>query len=182
MKYFLITFLLTTALMSGCAVNTPQRVLSGKNGEVSVIIFSSTDCPIANAMAPEIERIHKDIHSRGGSLLLVHVWEGRTYTDANEHAKDYGLTMEILVDLEHQLVKQFDATITPEAVVIRYDKNNNPEVGYRGLINNLFDSPGNRRDEATEHYVREAIDAAFSGGNLSPSYRTPTGCVIEQMQ
>ena len=181
MKKLLVTLLFMTALLGGCAVHT-SRIFDGKNGKVDVIVFSSTDCPIANAMAPEIERIHQNLQKRGGELILVHVWEGRTYTDANEHAKDYGLTMEILVDSEYQLVKQFDATITPEAVVIRYDKNNNPEVVYQGLINNLFDSPGNRRDEATEHYVREAIDAAFSGGNVSPSYRTPTGCVIEQMQ
>ena len=182
MKQLLVTFLCTTALWSGCAVHTSHKLFDGKNGKVDVIVFSSTDCPIANAMAPEIERIHQNLQKRGGELILVHVWEGRTYADANEHAKDYGLTMEILVDSDHQLVKQFDAKITPEAVVIRYDKNNNPEVVYRGLINNLFDSPGNRRDEATEHYVRDAIDAAFSGGNVSPSYRTPTGCVIEQMQ
>ena len=181
MKQLLVTLLFMAALLGGCAVHT-SNIFDGKNGKVDVIVFSSTDCPIANAMAPEIERIHQNLQKRGGELILVHVWERRTYTDANEHAKDYGLTMEILVDSEHQLVKQFDAKITPEAVVIRYDKNNNPEVVYQGLINNLFDSPGNRRDEATEHYVREAIDAAFSGGNVSPSYRTPTGCVIEQMQ
>jgi hypothetical protein len=182
MKLFLFTLIFMTALLSGCAVHENQRILNGKIGEVSVIIFSSTDCPIANAMAPEIERIHKDIHSRGGSLLLVHVWEGRTYTDATEHAKDYGLTMEVIVDSAHKFVKQFGATITPEAVVFRYDEKNNPVLVYQGLINNLFYSPGNRRDEATKHYVRDAIDAAFTGKSVTPAYRTPTGCVIEKMQ
>ena len=145
-------------------------------------MFSSTDCPIANALAPEIERIHNDLQQRGGKMQLVHVWEGRTYTDANDHAKDFGLTMDIVVDIDHQFVKQFNATVTPEAVVIRYDENNNPVIIYQGLINNLFDSPGNRRDEATKHYLREAIDAAFASTKVEPSYRKPTGCVIEKMQ
>ncbi len=171
-------------MLQGCSVRGPieSKLLQGKQGDVDVIVFSSTDCPIANALAPEIERIHKNLTLRGGELFLVHVWEGRTYSDANAHATDYGLTMEVLVDSEHELVKKFNATITPEAVVLTYDDSGNPVVVYQGLINNLFDSPGNRRDKATKHYVREAIDAAISGSCVSPKYREPTGCVIEQMR
>ena len=92
-------------LLWACTTRGPleSRVLQGKVGEVDVIVFSSTDCPIANAMAPEIERIHQTVQSNGGDLFLVHVWEGRTYKDATVHAKEYGLTMEILVDSEHEL-------------------------------------------------------------------------------
>ncbi len=182
MKYFLI---LTLCLLHACASTRgplESKLLQGEQGEVDVLVFSSTDCPIANSLAPEIERIHNDIQSKGGELFLVHVWEGRTYSDANAHAKDYGLTMEILVDSEHELVSLFDATITPEAVVVTYDASGKPVVVYQGLINNLFDSPGNRRDKATKHYVREAIDAVIVGSTVSPAYRTPTGCVIEQMR
>jgi len=158
------------------------RVLQGTHGDVDVIIFSSTDCPIANSLAPEIERIHNDIQSKGGELFLVHVWEGRKYTDADAHAKEFGLTMDVIVDSNHELVDRFRATVTPEAVVVTYDETGKPIVVYQGLINNLFSSPGNRRDEATNHYVRDAIDAAFANETVSPSYRAPTGCVIEQMQ
>jgi hypothetical protein len=182
MKPFLITLLISTALLSGCAVNNTHRALSGKYGEVSVIVFSSTDCPIANALAPEIERIHRDIQQKGGELILVHVWKGRNYNDASEHAKEYGLSMQVLIDSDHELVKQFNATVTPEAVVIRYDRKGIPIVVYQGLINNIFDSPGNRRDKATQHYVRDAIDAAYANAKVIHPYRQPTGCVIEQMQ
>jgi hypothetical protein len=179
---FVLVFLIgfTVGCNSGGRLET--RILQGNNGEVDVIVFSSTDCPIANALAPEIERIHQDVKSRGGELFLVHVWEGRTNTDATLHAKAYGLTMEILIDDAHELVDLFNATTTPEAVVISYDDDGKAFVVYQGLINNLFDSPGNKRDEATQHFVWDAIDAAFDGGSVSPSYRTPTGCIIEQMQ
>jgi len=181
MKKLLFLLLL---LLSACTTrgSLESRVFQGEVGEVDVIVFSSTDCPIANAMAPEIERIHQTVKSKGGDLFLVHVWEGRTYKDATVHAKEYGLTMEILVDSEHELVKKFDATVTPEAVVISYDNAGTPQVVYQGLINNFFDSPGNRRDEASEHYVREAIDAAISNQPIVQTYRAPTGCVIEQMK
>ena len=37
-----------------------------------VVVFSSTDCPVANALAPEVERIHRDLQTRGGRLFVVH--------------------------------------------------------------------------------------------------------------
>jgi len=182
MKLFLFTLIFITALLSGCAVHENHRILNGKIGEVDVLVFSSTDCPIANAMAPELERIHKDIQYKGGELILVHVWEGTKFLDVSDHAKEYGLTMEVLIDFDHELVKQFNATVTPEAVVVRYDEHGTPIVVYQGLINNLFESPGNRRDRATQHYLRDAIEATISGKNVTTAYRTPTGCVIEQMR
>jgi hypothetical protein len=182
MKKVLVAFALFVLSACSSKVHVRSDALQGEFGDVRIIIFSSTDCPIANALAPEIERIHIDLQSRGGELMLVHVWEGRKYKDASEHAREYNLTMSILIDANHDLVDKFHATVTPEAVVLRYDKNGNPEVVYQGLINNLFDSPGNRRDEATLHYVRDAIDAAFAGHSVTPNYRKPTGCVIEQMQ
>lgn len=181
MKIAWIAFAL---LCASCTTVGPleSKVMQGHVGDVDVIIFSSTDCPIANSMAPEIERIHQILQSNGGKLFLIHVWKGRKYSDTEEHAKEYGLTMEVLIDEEHELVGKFNATKTPEAVVVSYDNRGSPIVVYQGLINNLFDSPGNRRDEATEHYVRDAIHAAIAGELVSPKYRTPTGCVIEQMQ
>ena len=182
MKLFFITLGFAIALMSGCTGLSTHNLFDGKKGEVNVLVFSSTDCPIANALAPELERIHNDIAKRGGELFLVHVWEGRTCKDADEHAKAYGLTMKVLIDTDHELVKRYNATVTPEAVVIRYDRNGKPVVVYQGLLNNLFDSPGNRRDEATKHYLRDAIDLAFANKIVSPAYRAPSGCVIENMQ
>jgi len=80
------------------------------------------------------------------------------------------------------LTEIFNATVTPEAVVIRYDRKGIPLVVYQGLINTIFDSPGNRRDKTPQHYVRDAIDAAYANAAVNPTYRKPTGCVIEQMQ
>tara|TARA_X000001036_G_scaffold404257_1_gene411428 strand:- start:189 stop:710 length:522 start_codon:yes stop_codon:yes gene_type:complete len=167
-----------------CAARAPleSKALGGNQGDIDVIIFSSTDCPIANAMSPEIERIHQDLKVLGGDLTLVHVWEGRTPVDAQQHASDYGLSMQILVDSKHELVRKFGATVTPEAVVLAYDSSGNHYVVYQGLINNFFDSPGNRRDEPSEHYVREAIVAGKNGEVVSINYRKPIGCLIEQMK
>lgn len=180
MYFPLLRVICTLILLQGC--NSAHPILHGDPGEVDVLVFSSTDCPVANALAPAIERLHQEVMQGGGQLYLVHVWEGRTHKDVDSHAKEYGLTMEIKLDPKHKLVKQFNATVTPEAVVIEYDNFGNPQVVYQGLLNNLFVSPGNRRDRATEHYVSDAIQAIIEGEAVHPNYRVPTGCLIEQMQ
>ena len=88
-------FFLTSCATKGIL---ETHILQGEPGEVDVIVFSSTDCPIANAMAPEIERIHISVQNAGGDLFLVYVWAGRTNIDAQKHADDYGLTMEVIID------------------------------------------------------------------------------------
>jgi hypothetical protein len=74
------------------------------------------------------------------------------------------------------------ATVTPEIVVLRFGDDGQPVTVYQGLVNNLYASLGNRRDQATEHYGRDAIVAAVSGHTVEPSYRKPLGCFLEQTQ
>ena len=46
--------------------------LQGESGDIVVVVFSSTDCPIANAMAPDIERAHNEARDADARFYLVH--------------------------------------------------------------------------------------------------------------
>jgi hypothetical protein len=87
--------------------------------------------------------------------------------------------MPILLDTDQVLVRHADATVTPEAVVYRRS-DDRWRVAYQGGVNNLYASLGNRRDAATEHWLREAIDVALVDGDVTPAYRRPLGCFIER--
>src|SRR5687767_8658449 len=90
-----------------------------KRGEQgSVLIVTTTDCPVANAMLPEIARVQRDFAPRGITFTLVHVDPDTTAAKAREHAKAYSITMPLLLDPMHELVKRCKATRTPEAFVI----------------------------------------------------------------
>jgi len=146
------------------------------------MVFSSPDCPIANALAPEIERLHALTLREGGVFFLVHARADVTPSMATEHAKAYAITAPILLDTDQRLVKQLDATVTPEVFVVRLIDGGDYEVVYHGLINNLYASLGNRRDRATEHFARQAIVAAAGGETVQPAYRPPLGCFLERTQ
>jgi hypothetical protein len=89
--------------------------------------------------------------------------------------------MPVLLDGDHALVKAMDATVTPEGVVLARTATGWRTV-YQGRVNDLYASLGNRRDTATEHWLRSGIDAAFAASTVTPTYRRPVGCFIEQLQ
>ena len=39
---------------------------------IRVLVFTTTDCPISNRYAPELERLHRDYGSRGVAFFLVY--------------------------------------------------------------------------------------------------------------
>jgi hypothetical protein len=153
--------------------------LQGKDGDVVVLVFSSPDCPIANAIAPEIERLHRQTAAGGGRFYLVHAREDVGPERARQHAASYSITAPILLDGGHRLVDPMEATVTPEIVVVRLDGQGGWSRVYQGRINNLYASLGNRRDRATEHYARDAVMVALDGGTVEQPYIPPLGCYLE---
>ena len=154
--------------------------LQGEPGDVVVVVFSSTDCPIANAMAPDLERAHKEAAESGARFYLVHARRDLTPEPVRTHATKYALTMPVLVDRDHALVDALDASVTPEAVVLRFTEPDDYEVVYQGSVNNLYSSVGNRRKDISEYHLRDAIRATATGGTPDVKHRPPFGCYIER--
>lgn len=154
--------------------------LQGDEGDLVVVVFSSTDCPIANAMAPDIERAHKEAAEADARFYLVHARRDLTTGPVQTHATKYALTMPVLVDRDHALVEELNASVTPEAVVLRFSGPNTYDIVYQGSVNNLYSSVGNRRKDISEHHLRDAIRTAAAGETPAVKNRPPFGCYIER--
>ena len=179
---------LCAVVSSGCASTQnsgreqpSSQALQGKPGDVVVLIFASPDCPISNALAPEYERQHQEMTKNGDRFYIVHARPDVTQDDASKHASDYKLTMPVLLDPRHELVKAMNATVTPESVVLVFDENGTWSKFYQGRINDLYASLGNRREHATRFWLRDAVEAASSGTAVDVAYRPPLGCYIEKL-
>ena len=157
-----------------------DMVLSGRPGEIVAVVFTSTDCPVANAMAPQLSRDLKRFESLGVRCYLVHPRRGVTIDQATRHRDDYGLQATVLLDPEHLLVEALDARITPEAFVIDFDATGDSRVRYRGRINDLYTSIGNRRDLATLHEWRDAVLGVMDGAEIDPNGPGAVGCMIQR--
>ena len=151
-----------------------QRPLHPEGNQAHVLVFVTTDCPIANGYAPEIQSIADDYRDRSVRFFLVHVDPQVTREAAAAHALDYGFEVPILLDPTQELVAETGATITPEAVVLTPSG----EMAYRGRIDNWYAQLGRKRRFPTQHDLRDAIDAVLAGEPVETARTQAVGCFV----
>jgi hypothetical protein len=139
-----------------------------------VFIFISVDCPISNRYAPEIRRLGGEFSKSGVKLWVVYPDPDTTADEIKQHQKEYQLPDNVLRDPHHSLVRFARARVTPEAAVFLPDG----RLVYHGCIDNRYVALGKERPEATQHELREVIEAVVQG-KPSPYASAPAvGCYI----
>ena len=156
-------------------INGVSRSPLKPEGKASVLFFVTSDCPISNSYAPEIQRICSDYGPKSVSCNLVYVDPDLTLPDVKKHVREYGYSgVPAILDSAQKLVQAAGATTTPEAVVI----SPSGQVLYRGRIDNVYASLGKRRPAATERDLRTALDEILSGRPVSTRETKAIGCYI----
>ena len=179
--YRCILLVIPMLALSGCESVPPvDPHLEGPRGTVSAFVFTSVDCPVANAMAPQMRRTFEMARSLGVRTYLVYPREDLDADEIDAHAVDYQLDATAVADPAKHLVEELGATVTPEGVVIEYVSDDRYEVRYRGRLSDLYPSIGNRRDEASTHEFREAIRAVCDRQPVPSPWFPAIGCMIER--
>ena len=151
-----------------------QAPLEVGDRKANVIVFITTDCPIANQYSPTIRDLCKAYADKPLAFYLVHVDPDIDVAKAKKHASDYGHVCPVLLDPTHRLVERCGAKITPEAVVLTRDG----DIAYRGRIDNLYSDLGKKRRAPTRHELRDAIDAVLAGREVAVKRSEAVGCFI----
>ena len=138
-----------------------------------VMLFLAPDCPISNAYAPEIGRLIDAYGPRGVRFLVIHSDPRVTEDAARQHAKDYNLRCDVLLDPKQEMAHSAGATVTPEAAVFAAGKRL-----YLGRIDDLFYNFGKRRAEPTSRELRDALDAVLAGQPVAQATVPALGCEI----
>ena len=152
-----------------------HRPIPSMTDEVTVLIFSASDCPVANGYAPEIRAIRSDYVNRGVRFYLVNVESNTPVEALIKHAAEYDLPGPILLDQDHALAALVGAEVTPEAVVLRPGG----EIAYRGRIDDQHRQLGARRPAATRTELRDALDSVLAGHPVAVPRTAAVGCFIE---
>jgi len=139
-----------------------------------VLFFVATDCPVANSYVPEMNRIHDAYASRGVLVYAVQADPTVTASASAQYAREFRYGFPMLVDSRHALVRLAGATVTPQAAVLLPDG----AVLYLGRIDNRVEDFDKRRLAATEHDLRDALDAVLAGKPVSHPRTKSIGCAI----
>jgi hypothetical protein len=147
---------------------------AGSSRKATVLVFISTDCPISNRYAPEIQRLHAQYSPRGIVFWLVYPARDESIQTIRKHTEAFRYSIEALRDPEHQLVRLAQARVTPEAAVFMPDKT----LIYHGRIDDKVVAFGKERPRPTKHDLQEILEAVVSEKPLSNTSQPAIGCYI----
>lgn len=153
---------------------TTHCPLEAEQTKAVVMIFITTDCPVANSYQPELRRLAEQYGPNGFAFFQIHPDPDTTAEQAAEHAKDFDITVPVVLDPDHHLTQRAGATVTPEAVVIGRDGT----ILYAGRIDDTWVGFGKNRPEATQHDLKEALDAITAGKEVAQPRTKAIGCFI----
>ena len=138
-----------------------------------VLIFTRTDCPIANRYAPELRRLF-NAYSGKVDFQLVYVEPGVTGQKIEAHRGEYALPIPAVRDKDRKYVRMAAPTVTPEVAVFLRGR-----LVYRGRIDDRFVGFGVLRREPFHHDLEDTLASIAAGKNPPLRVTKAIGCAIE---
>jgi hypothetical protein len=151
-----------------------HRPFESPETKAAVLVFISTDCPVANYYQPTLRKLNEAYAAKGVELFLVHANPALTAELAREHARQFSIAAPVVLDPRHALARRVGATKTPQAAVIT----RTGEVAYLGRIDDTYLGYGKKRTAPATHDLKDALDAVLAGKPVAVSRTDSVGCFI----
>ena len=142
---------------------------------VLVLVQSCNHCPYVLAWEGRINDLQREFADRGVRIVAVSsndasAYPADSFEAMQEHARRAGYVIDYLYDESQDLARALGSERTPEAFVFDADR----RLVYHGLVDD------NREESlVTQHYLRDAIEAALAGETPPVTDTTPVGCTVK---
>jgi peroxiredoxin len=142
---------------------------------VLAVVFTCNHCPYAQAWEGRLIQLQRDYAERGVAFVAINANDpvkhpGDNFDAMVERARTYEYPYPYLQDLPQHTARAYGAERTPEVFVFDATR----QLGYHG-------APDDNREieQVSQHYLRDAIEAALAG-QPAPVAETPAvGCTIK---
>lgn len=138
-----------------------------------VLVWLNADCPLSQKGALSLKNMYKQYAD--SNIRFLAIFPENHKNRAQKFMQSCGLSFPFIIDHRDRLTKQFGATTTPEAVLL----NPTQQVMYQGQIDNLLISTESFRLQATEFYLKDALQAFLRQERITLEKTEPIGSVIE---
>src|SRR5215471_4874198 len=125
--------------------------------DITVVIFTSTICPVSNNYNLRMKELYRDYASKGVKFKFLNANQNESQTEVDEHARRVGFPSSVSKDMNNVMADRLGAKYTPEAFVI----DRAGSVRYHGRIDDA-----QNRARVRESSLRLAIDAVLAGGDV----------------
>jgi peroxiredoxin len=141
-------------------------------GNVTVVLFISTRCPMSNAHNHRINTLYNDFAGRV-KFIVVNSNSNESPAEVREHARTVEFDFPVYKDVDNIAADLFGAQATPDTFVI----DSSGVVRYHGYID---DAPNPTR--VKNQGLRLAIEAVLEGKPVMTPETRAFGCTIKRMK
>jgi len=142
---------------------------------IRVLVFTTTDCPISNRYAPEIQRLAAKYDGKA-KFVLVYPVPSDSPELIRDHKKKFAYSIESIRDTDQKLVKMTRVTVTPEVAVMVGE-----HMVYRGRIDDRYVELGRERPQPTQRDLESTLDALIAGKRVAPRETRAVGCILSDL-
>ncbi len=179
-RYLLLTSLLFAGLLTAQSGLTswndqPVSYETLTHHPLTVFVFMSPECPLCENYSATLKDLRAQFPEE--DVAFVGVFSGKWYSkeEINRFLARHQPPIDPVLDPRYELQERFDASVTPEAVVVGQDG----AVQYQGKIDNWIVSLGRKRTVVNKYYLRDALEALLRGEQPAISQTEAIGCFIE---
>jgi peroxiredoxin len=152
--------------------------LYGFRGKRAVVLaFLGTDCPVGNLYSPRLAELSQAYSDKGVVFLGINSNAHETVEEVARHAREHGINFPVLKDPVNLVADLVLAQRTCEVLVI----DGRAVLRYRGAIDDQY-GQGTRRDSASKHYLRDALDAVVAGKPVAVASTPVIGCLLDRLE
>lgn len=139
-----------------------------------VITVQGNSCPIVRNLLPDLKDVRQEYAEKGVEFLMINSNLQDNRSTVSVEAQEWEIDFPILLD-EAQLVgDSLELTRTAEVLVI---DPTDWELVYRGALNDRL-SYERQLTEASQHYVKDALDVVLSDEETPIENQSVKGCLI----
>jgi peroxiredoxin len=139
------------------------------------LVQSCNHCPYVQAWEGRMNAIQRDYAPRGFRLVAINSNDTishpeDSFEDMTARATEQGFAFDYLQDESQEIARTLGSTRTPEVFLFDADR----RLVYHGAIDDSRDETA-----VTQHYLRDALDAALAGEQPPVTDTPPVGCTVK---
>jgi len=141
-----------------------------------VIIFLSPECPICKGYSTTMRSLWSDFKNKDVQFAGVIPGTDFTNESIDEYRISYKIPFELFIDYQKELTNYLHATVTPQCFVTDTDG----KILYCGKIDDYAVAPGVTKQQVTQHYLIDALNASLADKKINITKTEPAGCFIQK--
>ncbi|MGH1471803.1 MAG: redoxin domain-containing protein [Cellvibrionaceae bacterium] len=189
MKHISILFALLVCALPSFAVQPGDKVdnfkLLDHEGRINelyylsdakavVVMIHGNGCPIARNAVHGYKALRDKYKAQGVEFLMLNANLQDNRASIAKEAEEFGIDIPILIDDTQIIAESLAVERTADVFVIKTD---DWKVAYRGSLNDRLGYE-TQRNEATENYVADALDAVLKGEQPALATTEAQGCLV----